>query len=166
MAPPASAVTRAATGRSSAMGSPSMEYVAAMESTPVWGVAMRNDTVAPCDAPSRRSPMAVGTTPHEHSGSGMPNRAAFTTEPNVGGARWARYTAGGTNACSTPAMAKPRSRYGAISQSMLQNIFRMFIASDLFSAKLSRKRRNPVAIFPGYFTDTMVRPGLERRARR
>ncbi len=84
------AVTRAAAGRSSANGSPIMEYVAAMESTPVCGVAMRNDTVAPRDAPSRRSPMAVGTTPHEHSGSGMPKSAAFTTEPNVGGARWVR----------------------------------------------------------------------------
>ena len=56
--------------------------VAMMLSTPVCGVATRNDATAPFDAPSLRSDMAVGITPHEHNGSGMPNRAALTTLPN------------------------------------------------------------------------------------
>ena len=58
-----------------------------MESTPVCGVAMRNDATAPFDAPSLRSDIAVGMTPHEHSGNGTPSRAAFSTERNVGFAR-------------------------------------------------------------------------------
>nr|QJR98111.1 hypothetical protein Prevot99_2700 [uncultured Prevotella sp.] len=66
----------AAMGRTMAKGSPISEYVAAMESTPVSGVAMRNDTVAPLLAPSLRSDMAVGMTPHEHSGNGIPSSVA------------------------------------------------------------------------------------------
>ena len=42
---------------------------------PVCGVAMRNEAMAPFDAFSFLSPMAVGMTPHEHSGRGMPNNA-------------------------------------------------------------------------------------------
>ena len=51
-----------------------------MESTPVCGVAIRNDIVAPFDAPSLRNDIAVGITPHEHSGSGIPKMAAPNTE--------------------------------------------------------------------------------------
>ena len=63
-----------------ANGKPISDMVAMMESMPVCGVAMRNDTVAPFDAPSRCNDIAVGITPHEHSGSGMPSNAAATTE--------------------------------------------------------------------------------------
>ena len=59
-----------------AKAQPISEKVATMESTPVCGVAMRKETVAPLDAPSRRKDMAVGITPHEQSGNGIPNRAA------------------------------------------------------------------------------------------
>ena len=67
-----------------AKGSPISENVAMMESTPVCGVAIRNDVAAPFDAPSLRSDMAVGSTPHEHNGRGMPSRAALTTERKSG----------------------------------------------------------------------------------
>ena len=53
-----------------------------MESTPVCGVAMRKDTTAPLEAPSFLSDMAVGITPHEHKGRGMPSRAALSTLRN------------------------------------------------------------------------------------
>ena len=53
-----------------------------MESTPVWGVAIRKAVVAPREAPSFRRDMAVGSTPHEQSGSGMPSRVALMTERN------------------------------------------------------------------------------------
>ena len=72
-------VTSAATGRMTAKPSPSSENVARMESTPVCGVAMRNDATAPLEARSFRRPMAVGITPQEHSGSGTPSSAAQTT---------------------------------------------------------------------------------------
>ena len=51
-----------------------------MESTPVWGVAMRNEIVAPFDAPSLRKDIAVGITPQEQSGNGIPKIAAPSTE--------------------------------------------------------------------------------------
>ena len=51
-----------------------------MESTPVCGVAIRNDVVAPLLAPSLCSDIAVGRTPHEHSGSGY----AFREEGDSG----------------------------------------------------------------------------------
>ena len=51
-----------------------------MLSTPVWGVAMRNDVEAAREAPLRRKATAVGNTPHEHSGNGMPKAAAVATD--------------------------------------------------------------------------------------
>ena len=51
-----------------------------MLSTPVCGVAIRNEVDEARDAPLLRSDTAVGSTPHEHSGKGMPNNAAFATE--------------------------------------------------------------------------------------
>ena len=53
--------------------------MAIIESTPVCGVEMRNAIVALFDAPSLRSDIAVGITPHEHRGSGMPRSVAFMT---------------------------------------------------------------------------------------
>ena len=38
-----------------------------MESTPVWGVAIRKEATAPFDAFSFLRPMAVGMTPQEQS---------------------------------------------------------------------------------------------------
>ena len=62
--------------------------VAMMESTPVCGVAIRNDATAPLDAPSLRNDIAVGMTPQEQRGRGMPKRAALTTDVKLGAARW------------------------------------------------------------------------------
>lgn len=73
-------VTKAATGRMMANPSPISEKVAKMESMPVCGVAIRNEATAPLEAPSFFSPMAVGITPHEHNGNGIPNNAAYTTD--------------------------------------------------------------------------------------
>jgi hypothetical protein len=55
------------------------EKVAMMESTPVCGVAIRKEVTAPGEAPSLRSDMAVGITPQEQRGMGMPRRAALST---------------------------------------------------------------------------------------
>ncbi len=73
-------VTSAATGRTMAKPKPISEKVAKMESMPVCGVAMRNEATAPFEAPSFLSPTAVGMTPHEQSGNGMPSNAAHSTE--------------------------------------------------------------------------------------
>ena len=58
-----------------------------MESTPVCGVAMRNEVVAPFEAPSLRRDIAVGNTPHEHNGNGTPSAAAYNTERKLCPAR-------------------------------------------------------------------------------
>lgn len=80
-----------------------------MESTPVCGVAMRNEVEAPFEAPWRRSATAVGSTPHEQSGSGMPSRAAFTTGRHPWPDRWRLMVSGRMNTWSIPARMKPRS---------------------------------------------------------
>lgn len=81
-APPSKEVANATAGRNRAKGKPINEYVAMMESTPVCGVAIKKDRVAPLEAPSLRSDMAVGITPQEHSGRGIPKRDALKTERN------------------------------------------------------------------------------------
>ncbi len=77
--PPATAVTNAATGLTTAKAGPRRDQVAAMLSTPVCGVAMRNDVEAALEAPFRLMAIAVGNTPHEHNGNGTPIRADLTT---------------------------------------------------------------------------------------
>ena len=81
--PPKIAVIKAVIGRKIAKVRPISEYVARMESTPVCGVAIRKETVAPFDAPSRRNDMAVGMTPHEQRGNGTPKSAALKTEAKL-----------------------------------------------------------------------------------
>ena len=115
MIPPAMAVIKAITGRIMAKGMPITDAVARMESTPVCGVDMRNDTVAPFDAPSRYSDVAVGMTPHEQSGRGTPKSAAQSTELKLLRDSLSAYIRRGTNSCNTPAIRKPNSRYGVIS---------------------------------------------------
>ena len=66
-----------------AKGTPSSDAVARIESTPVCGVDMMNATVAPFEAPARLIEAAVGITPQEHSGSGIPNIVAQNTEAKL-----------------------------------------------------------------------------------
>lgn len=51
-----------------------------MESTPVCGVDIKKETVAPLLAPFLLNEIPVGITPQEHKGSGMPKTAALITE--------------------------------------------------------------------------------------
>ncbi len=55
-----------------------------MESTPVSGVATRNEAVAPFDAPALRTASAVGMTPQEHSGNGAPINAPLVMDSSPG----------------------------------------------------------------------------------
>lgn len=111
------AVVNAINGRNKANGIPNNDAVARIESAPVWGVDIRNEVVAPFDTPSRRSDIAVGITPQEHKGRGMPISAAKMTERRLLCDRLLRYNLCGTNSCKIPAMRKPNSRYGDISLS-------------------------------------------------
>ena len=82
--PPKNDVVIAAIGRRIAKAGPSSDHVAAMLSTPVWGVEIRNADVADLDAPLRCMATAVGNTPQEHSGSGTPISDALTTDFHPG----------------------------------------------------------------------------------
>jgi len=116
--PPNTAVTSAATGRTMAKAGPRRDHVAAILSTPVCGVATRNEVEAARDAPLRRMATAVGSTPHEHSGRGMPISADFTTAFQPVPERWRANTRLGMKACITPANRKPSRMYGDISLSI------------------------------------------------
>lgn len=52
----------------------------AMESTPDSGVDIKKAVVAPLLAPCFFSDAAAGSTPQDHKGIGIPNRAALITE--------------------------------------------------------------------------------------
>ena len=51
-----------------------------IESTPICGVEIMKATVAPREAPSFLSDIAVGMTPHEHKGNGIPINPASNTD--------------------------------------------------------------------------------------
>lgn len=93
-----------------AKGSPISENVAIMESTPVCGVAIRKDATAPLDAPSLRMDIAVGITPQEHKGKGMPISAALMTLEKDLRERYLWKYLPGIKVCIIPAIRKPRSR--------------------------------------------------------
>jgi hypothetical protein len=67
-----------------------------MESTPVCGVLIMKEVVAPGDAPALRKPSAVGMTPQEHSGSGTPSSDARTVLARSGRLRRLWIAAAGT----------------------------------------------------------------------
>lgn len=117
--PPKREVKRAAIGRTMAKAGPRSDQVADMESTPVCGVAIRKDVDAALEAPPRCIAMAVGRTPQEQRGNGMPNRAALTTGRMPLPDKWRDIVAVDMKACIRPAMRNPSRIYGAIWQSMI-----------------------------------------------
>lgn len=60
-------------------------------------------TVAPREAPSRRNDMAVGITPQEHRGSGIPNNVAHKTDLKFSCDKCRSKNLDGTNTCNRPA---------------------------------------------------------------
>lgn len=102
--------------------------MAAMLSTPVCGVAIRKEVEAALDAPLRRIAMAVGNTPQEQSGNGIPISADLTTALNPVPDRWRAKVFCGMNACITPAIRKPNKMYGDISLSINSNESRISIS--------------------------------------
>ena len=97
-------------GRIMAKGSPMSEKVAMMESTPVCGVAIRKEVTAPLEAPSLRMDIAVGITPQEHKGKGMPMSAALMTLEKDLRERYLWKYLPGMKVCMMPAMRKPKSK--------------------------------------------------------
>src|SRR5215472_14514237 len=81
-----------------------------MLSTPVSGVATMNATVAPGVAPCLRNPSAVGSTPHEHNGKGVPSTDAQSTDFTLPVPTRRVSNAPGTSTASIPANRNPTSR--------------------------------------------------------
>ncbi len=115
-------VSAAASGRAIANTGPISAYVARMESTPVWGVEMRNAAVAPFPAPLRRSPVAIGRTPHEQIGSGTPTSTARRMPKKPELPPMTRFThALGIHTAMTPAAKKPATSHGDIAANTSTN---------------------------------------------
>lgn len=91
-----------------------MPYVARMESTPVMGVEIKKDSVAPLLAPLFLMLVASGITPHEQTGRGMPKRVDFITEKIFSFPKCLVTRVWGTSSCKIPAKINPKSIYGAI----------------------------------------------------
>ena len=116
---------RRARGRAIANTGPISAYVASMESIPVCGVDIRNAAVAPLPAPLRRSPVAIGNTPHEHIGSGTPTSTARSIPRNPELPPMTRFThVRGTQTAMTPAMKKPTTSQGDIAANTSANEIR------------------------------------------
>ena len=83
-----------------------------MESTPVSGVDMRNEAVAPLLAPLWRISAAAGITPQLHNGRGAPIRAALKTLDFETELRCFAIKAWGRKALRRPAAPNPKIIYG------------------------------------------------------
>lgn len=79
-----------------------------MESTPVMGVEIRKESVAPLLAPDFLIDVAKGITPQEQTGRGMPNIVDFTTEEILSLPKCLVTILSGTSSCKTPAKSNPK----------------------------------------------------------
>tara|TARA_B100000959_G_scaffold123970_1_gene130122 strand:- start:15969 stop:16343 length:375 start_codon:yes stop_codon:yes gene_type:complete len=100
----------AAIGRNTVKSGSSNPYEIVIESTPVSGVEMRNDIVAPRDAPLRRIAIAVGNTLHEQSGRGNPMSVDFNTDQKLLFPIDDRIKVSGSKILAKPASANPNKK--------------------------------------------------------
>ncbi len=82
-----------------------------MESTPDSGVEIKKAVVAPLLAPCLRSDTAVGSTPHDHNGIGMPKKADFITDLKRPCPRCLAIVLGFKNTLKRPATSNPNKIY-------------------------------------------------------
>jgi hypothetical protein len=87
---------------------PNIPKVARIESIPVIGVEIKNESVAPLLAPLFLILVARGITPQEHTGRGIPKTVAFTTELTFSLPKCFVTIESGTNSCITPANISPK----------------------------------------------------------
>ena len=141
--PPSTAVINAANGRMTAKAGPSNDHVATILSIPVCGVEMRKEVEAALEAPLRRMAIAVGSTPQEQRGKGIPIAADLMTDFQPIPDRCRANVRCGINACMIPAIRKPNNMYGDISlsinrsvcnSSMFVSFFRYYIIFQCFKA--------------------------------
>ena len=92
-----------------------------MESTPVIGVEIKKERVAPLLAPDFLIEVARGMTPQEQTGRGMPNTVDLTTEEMLSLPKCLVTMLSGTSSCKTPAKSNPKRIYGAIAMLSCHN---------------------------------------------
>jgi hypothetical protein len=110
-----------------------MEYVAKIESTPVCGVEIKNELVAPLDAPFLKNEIPVGITPHEQSGIGIPSNEAFTDDLKSDFPRYLSMCFCGKYTFNKPANINPSKSHGAISSRRNQSSSKYF---TIYSIKI------------------------------
>jgi hypothetical protein len=108
--PPKTPVMNAIKALKTAKGHPIMAPVISMESTPVCGVEIKNDTVDAFEAPDLKNDIPVGITPHEHKGKGTPMAEALKLDHKDEPPKcfWAKLR--GIKICKTPANRNPNKR--------------------------------------------------------
>ena len=119
---------------------------------PVCGVEMRNAAVAPFPAPLRRSPVAIGRTPHEQIGSGTPTSTARRIPEKPELPPMTRFThALGIHTAMTPAARKPTTSHGDIaantSANKISKLHIVFIKSRLPMPSLRSSQSASVNVF-------------------
>jgi hypothetical protein len=101
---------------------PSIARVRTIAVTVVAGVAIRKAMVAALEEPCLYSVIAVGRTPQEQRGNGMPTsvavRIAFIFPPPI----YRRMTSEGTKTFSRPAKRNPSNSHGAASPRKCQKL--------------------------------------------
>jgi hypothetical protein len=99
----------------------------AMESTPDSGVDIRKAVVAPLLAPCFFSDAAAGSTPQDHKGMGIPNRAALITEVKRPFPRCLATVAGLIKIFNKPATRIPKRIYTDASNNRCQDCKKMLV---------------------------------------
>jgi hypothetical protein len=100
-----------------------MAYDMAIEFIPDSGVEIKKDSTAPLDAPFFLNDMAVGITPHEHRGRGIPNKAAKSTDRKPGLPSCFAIRSLSINAWINPATKIPKRMYRAALSNVLHISF-------------------------------------------
>lgn len=89
-----------------------------MESIPVCGVEIKNETEEPFVAPLLKNEIPVGITPHEQRGNGIPIKDAFKTDLLFFCPKYLSINRWGKATLSIPAKKNPSIKYGDISLRM------------------------------------------------
>ena len=99
--------SKAATGRAATKTPGKSAAVIAIASMLVSGVAIINEVDADNEAPRRLNARAVGNTPHEQSGNGIPIIAPRIAPPMPDFPKAQTIQDGGTIICNIPASISP-----------------------------------------------------------
>jgi len=110
---------------------PNTPYVAKIESTPVMGVEIRKERVAPLLAPLFLMLVAKGITPQEQTGRGMPKMVDFITDKILLSPRCLVTIVSGTISCKIPAKSSPNRIYGAIALLKSSSAFKNSVISSI-----------------------------------